>query len=267
MARLAAREPGAGDRHGAGAHDPDQRGQPLRDVAAAAVAHRRADRAAGGRRRRRASASTPTGTACSTRPRRAPSAFDPDGRPEQRDAGVHARRRLSRPRSDARRRVAAGHRPAPDRRRRSRTRSPGSRRWCGRDPPTTPASRDCAPQRDRRGRSAGDRARRPARATGGCRGDRARRRDARRLPQCGAAVPRCGAASALRRSHRRARAEPIGRRRRWLSNETTGTLAEIDAQLPAVLDTSHRFVQTRDGRAIALAGQHGAVYETLPFGD
>ncbi len=58
----------------------------------------------------------------------------------------------------------------------------------------------------------------------------------------------------------------VGRVVVWLSNETTGTLAEIDAQLPAVLDTSHRFVQTRNGRAIALAGQHGAVYETLPFG-
>lgn len=55
----------------------------------------------------------------------------------------------------------------------------------------------------------------------------------------------------------------IGRPVHWLSNETEGTLAEIDAQLPAALDTSHRFVQTLDGRAIALAGQHGATFESL----
>ena len=58
----------------------------------------------------------------------------------------------------------------------------------------------------------------------------------------------------------------IDRRVIWLSNETRGTLPEIDAQIPLGADDSHRFVQTLDGRAIALAGQHGAVYETLPFG-
>ncbi|MGC5222178.1 DUF2332 family protein [Micromonospora sp. DT81.3] len=57
----------------------------------------------------------------------------------------------------------------------------------------------------------------------------------------------------------------VRRRVMWLSNETKGTLDEIDAQVPAGLDTSHRFVQTRDATAIALAGQHGAVYETAPF--
>ena len=31
------------------------------------------------------------------------------------------------------------------------------------------------------------------------------------------------------------------------------------------LDTGQRFVQTVDGRPVALAGQHGAVYETAPF--
>ena len=57
----------------------------------------------------------------------------------------------------------------------------------------------------------------------------------------------------------------IDRRVVWLSNETMGTLPEIDAQVPADTVTNHRFVQTQDGRAIALAGQHGAVYETGPF--
>ncbi|WP_240642062.1 DUF2332 domain-containing protein [Microbacterium sulfonylureivorans] len=51
----------------------------------------------------------------------------------------------------------------------------------------------------------------------------------------------------------------------WLSNETTGTLPEIDAQVPEGTATDHRFVQTWNGRAIALAGQHGATYETRPF--
>ncbi|SFR99834.1 hypothetical protein SAMN04487846_1314 [Microbacterium sp. cf046] len=59
--------------------------------------------------------------------------------------------------------------------------------------------------------------------------------------------------------------QAIGRDVVWLSNETKGTLPEIDAQVPADADTSHRFVQTRDGVAIAMAGQHGALYETLPF--
>ena len=51
----------------------------------------------------------------------------------------------------------------------------------------------------------------------------------------------------------------------WLSNETRGTLPEIDAQLPDDIDTDHRFVQTIDGMPVALAGQHGATYETRPF--
>jgi hypothetical protein len=48
----------------------------------------------------------------------------------------------------------------------------------------------------------------------------------------------------------------------WLSNETTGTFASVDAQLPSGVATDHRFVQTVDGRVVALAGQHGATYET-----
>ncbi len=57
----------------------------------------------------------------------------------------------------------------------------------------------------------------------------------------------------------------IGRKVVWLSNETTGVFPQVDARLPAGLDTAHRFVQTVDGRAIALAGQHGAVYDTKPL--
>lgn len=57
----------------------------------------------------------------------------------------------------------------------------------------------------------------------------------------------------------------IGRRVVWLSNETLGTLPEIDAQVPAGTATDHRFVQTWDARPIALAHQHGASYETAPF--
>jgi hypothetical protein len=57
----------------------------------------------------------------------------------------------------------------------------------------------------------------------------------------------------------------VGRRVVWLSNETMGTLPQIDAQVPPDAVTDHRFVQTQDGRPIALAGQHGAVYETTPF--
>ncbi|WP_438353462.1 DUF2332 domain-containing protein [Microbacterium sp. CJ88] len=57
----------------------------------------------------------------------------------------------------------------------------------------------------------------------------------------------------------------IGRRVVWLSNEVAGTLPEIDARLPASLDSSQRFVQTVDAVPVALAGQHGAVYETRPF--
>ena len=57
----------------------------------------------------------------------------------------------------------------------------------------------------------------------------------------------------------------IDRRVVWISNETAGTLARIDAQLPPGLDAHHRFVQTVDGAPVALAGQHGAVYETRPL--
>lgn len=57
----------------------------------------------------------------------------------------------------------------------------------------------------------------------------------------------------------------LPRRAVWLSNESAGTLPEIDAQVPGGIDTSHRFVQTVDGVAVALAGAHGAVYETAPF--
>ncbi|MFS0733591.1 DUF2332 domain-containing protein [Microbacterium sp. 1P10UB] len=51
----------------------------------------------------------------------------------------------------------------------------------------------------------------------------------------------------------------------WLSNETAGTLPEIDARVPAGLAVDHRFVQTVDAVPVALAGQHGAVYETSAF--
>ncbi|MBD7957165.1 DUF2332 domain-containing protein [Microbacterium sp. Sa4CUA7] len=51
----------------------------------------------------------------------------------------------------------------------------------------------------------------------------------------------------------------------WLSNETSGTLPGIDARLPEGLESAHRFVQTLDGTPVALAGQHGATYETRPF--
>ncbi len=59
--------------------------------------------------------------------------------------------------------------------------------------------------------------------------------------------------------------EAIGRRVVWLSNESRGTLPAVDAVVPAGLDTSRRFVQSVDGAPIALAGQHGATYETAPF--
>lgn len=59
--------------------------------------------------------------------------------------------------------------------------------------------------------------------------------------------------------------ERIGRRVTWISNETAGTLPEIDAQLPADARLDHRFVQTIDGRPVAMAGQHGATYETRAF--
>lgn len=57
----------------------------------------------------------------------------------------------------------------------------------------------------------------------------------------------------------------IDRRVMWLSNETAGTLDAIDTRLPPALESHHRFVQTRDGEPIALAGQHGATYEVTPF--
>ncbi|MFT4219453.1 MAG: DUF2332 domain-containing protein [Microbacterium sp.] len=59
--------------------------------------------------------------------------------------------------------------------------------------------------------------------------------------------------------------DALGRTITWLSNETAGTLPEIDAQLPEGMDASGRFVQTVDGAAVALAGQHGATYETALF--
>ncbi len=57
----------------------------------------------------------------------------------------------------------------------------------------------------------------------------------------------------------------IGRRVLWLSNETAGTLAEIDDRMPPGLDPTGSFVQTVDGIPVALAGQHGATYEVSPF--
>ncbi len=57
----------------------------------------------------------------------------------------------------------------------------------------------------------------------------------------------------------------LGRRVVWLSNEGRGNFSAVDALLPAELHTGGRFVQSVDGRPLALAGQHGAVYETLPF--
>lgn len=57
----------------------------------------------------------------------------------------------------------------------------------------------------------------------------------------------------------------LGRRVAWLANETAGALARVDARLPAGLESTGRFVQSLDERPIALAGQHGATYETVPF--
>ncbi|MDZ8172949.1 DUF2332 domain-containing protein [Microbacterium xanthum] len=59
--------------------------------------------------------------------------------------------------------------------------------------------------------------------------------------------------------------ERLGRPVRWVSNESLGTHPDVDAQVPRGTDTSHRLVQSVDGIATALAGQHGAVYETAPF--
>ncbi len=58
----------------------------------------------------------------------------------------------------------------------------------------------------------------------------------------------------------------LGRPVVWLSNEGLGALPSVDAQAPAGIDASQRFVQSVNGRPVALAGQHGAVYETLRFG-
>lgn len=57
----------------------------------------------------------------------------------------------------------------------------------------------------------------------------------------------------------------IGRRVVWLSNESQHTMRAIDDRLPPGAETSQRFVQTVDGVPVALAGQHGAVYETALF--
>ncbi|MCR2816106.1 DUF2332 domain-containing protein [Microbacterium jiangjiandongii] len=51
----------------------------------------------------------------------------------------------------------------------------------------------------------------------------------------------------------------------WISNESSGTLPEVDARMPKGLDTDRRFVQSVDGVPVALAGQHGATYEVRPF--
>lgn len=57
----------------------------------------------------------------------------------------------------------------------------------------------------------------------------------------------------------------VGRRVVWVSNETLHTMAEFADRVPAGLETGQRFVQTVDSVPVALAGQHGAVYETAPF--
>lgn len=57
----------------------------------------------------------------------------------------------------------------------------------------------------------------------------------------------------------------VGRTIVWLSNESQGTFPSVDAQLPAATDTARRFIQSIDGVAVALAGQHGATYETRPL--
>lgn len=59
--------------------------------------------------------------------------------------------------------------------------------------------------------------------------------------------------------------EAVGRRVIWLANETEGVVPGAVEQVPPDAATDHRFIQTVDGVAVALAGQHGAVYETLPF--
>ncbi|MFS0712579.1 DUF2332 domain-containing protein [Microbacterium sp. 2P01SA-2] len=59
--------------------------------------------------------------------------------------------------------------------------------------------------------------------------------------------------------------ERVGRRVVWVSNETAGTLPEIDGRMPRGVDSTGSFVQTVDGVPVALAGQHGATYEVSPF--
>ncbi|WP_127820480.1 DUF2332 family protein, partial [Microbacterium sp. CPCC 204701] len=59
--------------------------------------------------------------------------------------------------------------------------------------------------------------------------------------------------------------QAIGRTVVWLSNESTGVFPRIDTRLPPGLDVGARFVQSRDGEPIALAGPHGAMYDTTPF--
>ncbi|MET0297497.1 MAG: DUF2332 family protein, partial [Microbacterium sp.] len=59
--------------------------------------------------------------------------------------------------------------------------------------------------------------------------------------------------------------EAVGRRVVWLANETAGVVPGATEQVPADAATDHRFIQTVDGVAVALAGQHGAVYETVLF--
>ena len=59
--------------------------------------------------------------------------------------------------------------------------------------------------------------------------------------------------------------ERVNRRVVWISNETVGTLPEIDGRMPHGVDPTGSFVQTIDGTPVALAGQHGATYEVSPF--
>lgn len=51
----------------------------------------------------------------------------------------------------------------------------------------------------------------------------------------------------------------------WLANETAGVVAPSDGGLPPSTDLAGSFVQTVDGVPVALAGQHGAVYEVGAF--
>lgn len=51
----------------------------------------------------------------------------------------------------------------------------------------------------------------------------------------------------------------------WLANETAGVVAPNDGGLPPSADLTGSFVQTVAGVPVALAGQHGAVYEVGAF--